>query len=145
MRTTTPACDRGHEAPLPDCASCHETALVAGFLTTLARQPEQTPLPDAAELLRRARVVERLFHAPAPVERAMRRLALAELLGIGVSAIALGAWLVRAAAGTLHDSALPSLLGSALASPQTIAVALGAAAVAAALPLLLAWPLLAED
>jgi hypothetical protein len=138
-------CGVEHELAAPGCAACRETAAVAGYLTSLAAERVETPLPDAAELFRRARIVERLFHAPEPVERAMRRLALLELVGIGVSAMALGAWLLQAWGEALQQSPLPSLLGALLGSPQPIALALGAAALAAALPLLLALPLLAED
>lgn len=126
------------------CAACQETAAVAGFLSALARQPDQTALPDAADLYRRARIVERLFHEPAPVERAMRRLALAEILGILVSAMAVGTWLIRTGADMAQQlSQTPAaLLVRSLASPQAIAITLAVAALAATLPLLLAWPLL---
>jgi len=126
------------------CPACRETAAVAGFLTVLARQPEETPLPDAGDLYRRARLVERLFHAPAPVEQAMRRLALAEVLGILVSAMALGTWLVGAGADMLQRlSQTPgALLLTALAPSHLIAAMLALALLAASLPLLVAWPLL---
>ena len=134
-------CARGHEVPVATCDACRDAAAVTSFLETLARERDPEPLPDADELFRRARIVERLFHAPAPVERAIRRLQLFELLAIVVSAMTLGAWLLRVTADAAQQLPLPALLSS----PQAIAVALGAAALAAALPLLLALPLLVED
>jgi hypothetical protein len=134
-------CARGHEVPVATCDACREAAAVTSFLSTLARERDPRPLPDADDLYRRARIVERLFHAPVPVERAMRRLQLAQLLAILVSAVALGAWLLRVTADAAQQLPLPALL----TSPQAIAIALGAAALAAALPLLLALPLLVED
>jgi hypothetical protein len=124
---------------------CRDTAAVTAFLQTLARQPDPEPLPDADDLYRRARIVERLFHAPVPVERAMRRLQLAQLLAILVSAGTLGAWLLRTGTEAVQQLPLPSLLSAALASPQTLAIAAGAVVLTTALPLLLALPLLVED
>jgi hypothetical protein len=120
------------------------TEAVAAYLAALARQRDPEPLPDADALYRRARIVERLFHAPAPVERAMRRLQLLQLLAMLISALALGAWLLRAGTEAVQQLPLPSLLAG-LVSPQAFAIAAGAAVLATALPLLLAWPLLAED
>ena len=113
-------------------------------MNALARQPDLAALPDPADLYRRARIVERLFHEPAPVERAMRRLALAEILGILVSAMAVGTWLVRAGTDMAQRfSETPgAVLVTSLASPQAIVVTLALATLAASLPLLLAWPLL---
>ena len=122
-----------------------DSAAVTGFLQTLARERDDRPLPDADDLYRRARIVERLFHAPVPVERAMRRLQLAQLLAILVSAVALGAWLLRTGTEAVQQLPLPSLLSAALASPQTLAIAAGAVVLTTALPLLLALPLLVED
>jgi hypothetical protein len=75
----------------------------------------------------------------------MRRLQLAQLLAILVSAVALGAWLLRAGTEAVQQLPLPALIGAALASPQTLAIAAGAVVLTTALPLLLALPLLAED
>jgi len=138
-------CARGHDVPVATCDACRAAAAVTGFLQTLARHPDPEPLPDADDLYRRARIVERLFHAPAPVERAMRRLQLAQLLAILVSAVALGAWLLRTGTAAVQQLPLPALLSAALASPQTLAIAAGAVVLTAALPLLLALPLLVED
>jgi len=81
---------RTHAATCTDCA---ETVRVAGLLRALAAQDLRTPLPEAAEIYRRARLVERLFGGAEAGERAARSVVLAEALAFLALAAGLVVWL----------------------------------------------------
>jgi hypothetical protein len=130
------------------CDVCRETASVTGFLATLAAQPDERPLPDAGDLYRRAQLATRLFGEPAPLDRALRRLALAEVLGVSVSGVALLSWLGWAGGelwqGLAASSWAKPLLGG-LALPPAAASVLALGLLGASVSLVAMWPLLREE
>ncbi len=116
-------------------------AAVTGYLRRLAREPQDRALPLPGDLYRRARLLDRLFGEPAPVRQAMRRLALADVLGVLVASSALVlslAWAGAAVAERVLSWPLPWLAPEQVVMAVLAVVALGAAASFASL-----WPLLA--
>jgi hypothetical protein len=134
------------------CRACGEAASVTGFLQTLAEGSDAAALPaalpDPSDVYRRARLAARLFRVePPPVERAIRRLALAEALGIGATGAALLsliAWAGNDLWQRIADSLGAGLLGGA-AVPQAAVSFVAVSLVAASVSLLAMLPLLREE
>jgi hypothetical protein len=121
-----------------------DAAVVTGFLRRLAQEPPEVALPPASDLYRRARLLDKLFGEPTPIQAAMRRLALADVLGVLLAGAALITWLAWAGAGMAQRvPAWPVL--PLLGSPQWAASVLVFAAVGASLSFLALWPLLAAE
>jgi hypothetical protein len=156
-------CEREHEvaaavrdarvsAPLREhilgCGVCREIASVTGFLSALAAQPDERPLPDAGDLYRRAQLASRLFGEPAPLERALRQLALAEVLGVSVGGVALLSGLAWAGGELWQGLATwpwaKPLLGGLALPPATVSV-LVLGLLGASVSLVAMWPLLREE
>jgi hypothetical protein len=121
-----------------------DSAVVTAFLRGLAREPQRAALPTAAELYRRARLLNRLFGQPAPVEHAMRRLALADVLGVLVTGGALLLSLAWVDGGLVERISAWSLAVPWLGSEPLTATLLLVAGLGVTLSFAAAvWPLIA--